>query len=150
MAGMQVHASAVAVGEAGLLILGGPGSGKSDLALRLIDRGALLVADDRVDLAVADGRLVATAPPPLLGLIEMRGVGIVERPVQRAAALALAVHLGQEAERLPRARTVLYLGVALPVLFLPAFEAATPLKVEEGLRLALAGRLFAHEGPPGG
>lgn len=146
MTAQQIHATAVAISGEGVLLLGGPGSGKSDLALRLIDRGAMLVADDRVDLAAEGGRLHASPPPAIAGRIEMRGIGIVARPHLPRVSLMLAVHLGQAAERLPTARTSEWLGVQLPVLFLPAFEASAPLKVEEGLRRALAATLWAHDG----
>jgi hypothetical protein len=146
MTGEQLHATVVAHDGAAVLLLGGSGLGKSDLALRLIDRGWELVADDRVDLARAGDRLVASAPPALFGRIEMRGVGILRRPARAEAVLWLGVHLGQAAERLPAARTSEWLGVALPVLFLPAFEPSVVLKVEEGLALVRAGLLFAHDG----
>lgn len=75
MAGECVHASCVAIGGRGVLLVGPSGSGKSDLALRLIDGGAELVADDRVALRLADGRPVADAPPALAGLLEIREIG---------------------------------------------------------------------------
>jgi serine kinase of HPr protein (carbohydrate metabolism regulator) len=146
VAGQQIHGTALAIAGEGLLLLGGPGSGKSDLALRLIDRGAVLVADDRVDLSVEARRLHAAPPAALAGRIEMRGVGIVERPFLPQVPLRLAVHLGQTAERLPTARVSEWLAVPLPVLFLPAFEPSAPLKVEEGLRRAVNGTLWAHDG----
>jgi HPr kinase/phosphorylase len=144
--GQQIHATAVAIGGHGLLLLGGPGSGKSDLALRLMDRGATLIADDRVDLSAEAGRLVANPPAALAGRIEMRGVGILERAYFSGVVLDLAVHLGQTAERLPSPRSSEWLGLSLPILFLAAFEPSAPLKAEEGLRRAVSGRLWAHDG----
>ena len=88
--------------DAGVLILGESGSGKSDLALRLIERGAVLVADDRVDLSVQNDRLCAGAPSRLAGLIEIRGVGIVAMRHQPMATIMLVVCLtAAEAARLP-------------------------------------------------
>ena len=114
---MQLHASAVAVGDRGCLILGASGSGKSTLALELIALGAELVADDRVDLA-RDGAGVVLAPPArLAGLIEARGVGILRMPHRAGVALALAVDLDRPpAERLPRRATRDLLGWPCPVI----------------------------------
>ncbi len=94
---MQIHASCVARDGRGVLLLGPPGAGKSDLALRLIDRGFVLVADDRVE--IADG--FAAAPAGLAGLLEVRGLGIVRMAFLARAALALAVQLGEEMVRMP-------------------------------------------------
>lgn len=93
---MQVHGSCAAREGAGVLVLGPSGSGKSELVLRLLDRGFLLVADDRVDLA--DG--CASAPAPLAGLLEVRGLGLLRLPHLARARLALAVTLGAP-DRLP-------------------------------------------------
>jgi HPr kinase/phosphorylase len=93
----QLHASCVERAGAGVLLLGGPGSGKSDLTLRLIDHGFSLVADDRVD--IADG--FARAPVALAGLLEVRGLGIVRIPYTAKAALALAIELDGVGERVP-------------------------------------------------
>ena len=87
---MQLHASCAAREGHGVLLLGPPGSGKSDLLLRLLDRGFALVADDRVDLA--DG--VASAPAALAGLLEVRGLGLFRLPYMASAPVALAVQLG--------------------------------------------------------
>ncbi|HEY6579113.1 MAG TPA: hypothetical protein VIY09_07300 [Rhizomicrobium sp.] len=80
-------------GDFGVLLLGISGAGKSDLALRLIAGGAMLVADDRCDLFVSGGGLCAKAPRTLQGLIEVRGVGIVSLPCASDAKIGLAVHL---------------------------------------------------------
>jgi serine kinase of HPr protein (carbohydrate metabolism regulator) len=99
----NIHASCLALGragqpfgapeDAGVLILGASGAGKSDLALRLIERGAVLVADDRVDLFESDGRLWGSAPASLAGLLEIRGVGIIALPHRSETAISLAVEL---------------------------------------------------------
>src|SRR3546814_3116989 len=76
---VNIHASCVAPGHGGVLILGQSGQGKSDLALRLMDRGARLVADDRCDIWHERGRLWCRPPETLAGKIEVRGIGIIER-----------------------------------------------------------------------
>jgi serine kinase of HPr protein (carbohydrate metabolism regulator) len=115
-----------------VLLLGPPGSGKSDLALRLIDRGALLIADDRVHLA-ADGTL--HAPAALAGLIEVRGIGIVPRPHVGGVAAALVVDLAADPQRLPEPAVRDIGGLQLPEIALSAFEASAPLKVELAVAL---------------
>src|ERR1700677_2399248 len=98
---INIHASCVAIGKAGVLLLGKSGSGKSDLALQLIDQGAALVADDRTLVWVEKGALHARAPSTIKGLLEIRGLGIVAMRVRTQARIVLVVRLGQEAVRLP-------------------------------------------------
>jgi HPr kinase/phosphorylase len=95
---MQVHASCAARNGAGVLLLGPPGAGKSDMVLRLLDHGFVLVADDRVE--VADG--CAGPANGLAGLLEVRGLGILRLPHLPQARLRLAVTLGPGPDRLPR------------------------------------------------
>lgn len=113
-----MQATAVAIGGRVLLIEGPPGSGKSSLALALIDGGARLIGDDAVTLACVDDRLIASAPPNIAGLLEVRGVGLIRLPVAPPAPVALLLTLGgTAAERLPGAlphRRIA--GVAVPVL----------------------------------
>ncbi len=134
----QIHATCVALGRTGVLIRGPSGSGKSDLALRLIDRGAVLVADDRVVLRRDGGRISARAPATLAGLLEVRGLGLVRLGHRRRAALGLVVDLAAAAgiERLPRSATCSLLGLALPRIRLDPRQASAPAK----LRLALSAR----------
>ena len=105
---MQIHASCAARDGAGVLLLGPPGSGKSDLALRLLDCGFMLVADDRVE--VDEG--VARPPAALAGLLEVRGVGILRLPYLQSVRLALAVEL-TEPPRLPAPARHAELGLPL-------------------------------------
>jgi HPr kinase/phosphorylase len=130
----QIHATCVEVEGVGVLLRGPSGSGKSDLALRLIDGGARLVADDRTDLAVEDGRLVATCPPALAGKIEVRGVGIGPVPSVPGIAVGLVVDLvaPEAIERLPDWAPCRIDGIAVSCLALAPFEASAPAK----LRLA--------------
>ena len=102
---MLVHATTIDVAGLGVLITGESGAGKSDLALRLIARGALLVADDQTDVSIDGAALRATAPMPIKGLLEARGVGIVTAPLKRATRLRLVVSLlSEEPERMPKPR----------------------------------------------
>lgn len=115
-----IHASCVAVDGRGLLILGPSGSGKSSLALRLMAHGARLVADDRCLVQPRDGRLIASSPPALSGLIEARGLGILRADPLAEAPLVLAVDLGQsETERLPPRRHLAVHGIALDLALGP-------------------------------
>ena len=121
---------------AGVLLLGASGAGKSDLALRLIDQGAMLVADDRVLLSVRKGLLQARAPDSISGLIEIRGLGIVAMPVKRSAAIRLAVRLGREGPRLPQIRhyaSPLPLTQKVPLIVLDPHVASTPAKIRAAL-----------------
>jgi serine kinase of HPr protein (carbohydrate metabolism regulator) len=129
----RIHASAVAIGGRGVLILGASGSGKSDLALRLIDRGATLIADDQVELSAHAGRLDACALAILHGRIEVRGIGIVDVEATRAP-LALAIDLDRPPERMPEPATIILHGVTLPLIALAPFDASAPIKVELALK----------------
>ncbi|HVZ69801.1 MAG TPA: HPr kinase/phosphatase C-terminal domain-containing protein [Rhizomicrobium sp.] len=122
---------------AGVLILGKSGAGKSMLALQLIAAGAKLVADDRVELFVRGGRLMARAPANIAGFIEARGVGIVEIPYVRDAAIALVVKLTDaKPRRLPHRRVyepprplLLSRDKWPPIVQMEASDAAAPAKV---------------------
>ena len=133
---MMVHATCVAIGDRAVLLCGPSGSGKSDLALRLIDGGAQLVADDQVVLRAEAGRIVARAPEALAGRMEVRGIGIVAVTHIAAAPVALVVDLVAAAAvgRMPEPARRTLLDIALPLVALAPFEASTPAKI----RLALA------------
>ena len=104
----MVHATCVAVDGKGVLLRGPSGAGKSDLALRLIDGGAVLVADDYVKIVVENGGLVAHAPETISGLIEARGIGLLHVPHQTSAPVDLVVDLVDASviERLPETETI--------------------------------------------
>ena len=127
---VNIHASCVAAGSRGILLLGVSGQGKSDLALRLIDRGARLVADDRCDIWFERGRLWCRPPAELAGKMEVRGLGIVEQAWTAPVPLALAVRLADRYERMPPERAVERVaGHDLPSLTLSAFEVSAPIKI---------------------
>jgi serine kinase of HPr protein (carbohydrate metabolism regulator) len=127
-----VHATTVAIGGRGVLITGPSGAGKSDLALRLIDRGAVLVADDRTALARDGERVYASAPATIAGRMEVRGLGIVDMAATGPVPLALAVRLDAP-ERMPEPDSCELLGVAVPQVTLAALEPSAPIKVELAL-----------------
>ncbi len=137
----SIHAGCVVIGEAGVLVLGVSGAGKTGLALRLIDEArasggfAWLVADDRVLLEPANGRLIARAPQAIAGLVERRGLGIESVDHEAEAVVRLVVEVGDEA--LPRMaqeeRTVLE-GVELPLFRVPADAGAVASIVLARLR----------------
>lgn len=138
MTAVVMQASAVVIGGRALLIEGPPGSGKSSLALALIDRGAGLIGDDGVTLAAKSGRLIASPPPNIAGLLEVRGVGLVRLPVASPAPVALILTLGgPPPQRLPETPLAIrsIAGVAVPVLaFDPGALAPAP-RAEWALRL---------------
>lgn len=119
----SVHASCVCVGEAGVLIRGPSGAGKSSLAAALVETArahgmfARLVADDRVVLTAANGRLIAAPPPALAGLLERRGLGVTPAPHLDAVVVRLAVDLDEDPPRMPDSpETVEIAGVVMPLV----------------------------------
>lgn len=141
---LRLYASCVAIAGEAVLLRGPSGAGKSDLALRLIDAGARLVADDQTVLQLLDGRLVASAPPALHGLIEIRGLGPIAMVPAPATPVALIIDLVGPAQvpRLPEPRFESLFDIPLPVLLLDAFAASAAVKVKWALARAAAGRLF--------
>jgi len=128
---IRLHASCVDFGHAAVLLRGPSGAGKSDLAIRLIDRGALLVADDQVELEARRGALWAAAPAALVGKIEARGIGILQAPHVAKARVRLVVDLAPKAEleRMPASASCELEGVTLPLVRLTAFEASAASKL---------------------
>lgn len=134
-----VHASTVAMDGRAVLITGPSGSGKSDLTLRLLDRGFVLVSDDQTIVKRQGEQLIASPPPNIAGKLEIRGIGIVEMDVVTDVPVALIVELTSDMQRLPddsRERPIL--GVSLPLVTIDAMTASAPSKVALGLdRLGL-------------
>lgn len=130
-----IHASCVSIGGKGVLIRGTSGSGKSDLALRLIDYGARLVGDDYVELNAKGGALIATAPKELAGKIEARGLGILELPFTSSARIHLIVRLmpRNEIPRMPEDHMTHLMDVPLPYIMVDPQDASATAKI----RLAL-------------
>jgi serine kinase of HPr protein (carbohydrate metabolism regulator) len=133
---MLVHATAVAIDGKAILLRGPPGAGKSDLALRLIDDGADLVADDQAELWRAGNHLCVRAPAAIAGLIEIRGIGILRLQAREEAPLAMCVDLLASAkiERFPERRFEEVLGIAVPLIAVSAFEASATAKLRFALR----------------
>jgi hypothetical protein len=131
-----LHATSVMIDGRVLLLAGRAGRGKSDLALRLIDRGALLVSDDYTELACRDGILYARPPSTIAGKIEIRGVGISETAFADEGAVGLMLNLDGIPARLPEEKlpTTLLCGVAIPTLAFSAFEISAAIKAEQALR----------------
>jgi len=118
------HGTVVAWHGSGVLFRGTSGRGKSDLALSVIARGGMLVADDQVVVTRSSDGITAQAPPILAGLIELRGVGLIRMPYLMAVRLSLVIDLVASAsvERLPDFALTGILGHALPQAVLAPFE----------------------------
>jgi len=143
---INIHASCVAIGGKGILLLGDSGAGKSDLALRLIDGGAKLVADDRCDLFVRAGKLRAAAPASIAGLLEMRGIGIVALPHAASAPLAMAVRLSQKSRQIRLPQPAFYQPAAalktshrVPLIVVKADAPSAPARIRMALMAFSAG-----------
>lgn len=141
----NIHGTCVLVLGIGVLLRGPSGSGKSDLALRLIEAGAHLVADDRVDLRWEGEQLMARAPERLRGVLEVRGVGLVTMPHVETTALALVVDLvpPDRIERLPDPTVAPLCGGSLPRLTLAPFEVSAAAKLKAAVAALASGSLFA-------
>ncbi len=142
-----IHATTVMIDDRAVFIRGESGAGKSDLALRLIDRGAMLLSDDYTLVSAVNGRVLAETPPHIGGKIEVRGIGIVPFPHAKRGEVALVVNLMGDntppPERYPLEQATTRLcGLILPLLRIDGREASAPLKVELALR--------EHLGAPSG
>lgn len=134
-----MHATLIVLNGKGILLTGKSGSGKSDLALRLIEnKGAELVADDAVELGTRDGNLIGKAPENLAGLLEVRGVGIVNYPYKKEATVDLIAVLSENSEkleRLPLLQKEVILGLEINKIDLYAKENSAPDKIVVALRM---------------
>ena len=141
---LLVHATAIAIEGDAVLLRGPSGAGKSDLALRLIEGGARLLADDQTLLRRVDNHVLVRAPAAIAGLIEVRGVGVVRVDSLEEAPLALVVDLvpSAQVERIPDNRFEVVLGLTIPQMALAPFEVSATAK------LRLAWRAFAVPPPP--
>ncbi|ALE17069.1 HPr kinase / phosphorylase [Altererythrobacter epoxidivorans] len=127
--------SAVAIDGRAILIEGKPGSGKSSLALAIIDRGAMLIGDDGIRIDTSGNRSIALPPPNIAGKLEIRGVGIVELPTG-SAPIALILDLDGSPERLPDTLVMRTMGnVAIPVLPFDAKAPNAALRAQWALKL---------------
>lgn len=131
-----IHASCVAIDGHGVLLCGKSGSGKSDLTLRLLDRGAGLVSDDYTVVERDRDTLIARAPTTIAGKIEVRGLGLIDWPAIPAAPVRLCIALDAPVERMPPEqpdhRDIL--GLSVPAIALEALHASAPIKAELALR----------------
>ena len=134
-----VRATCVSLNGVGVLLRGPSGAGKSDLALRLLARGAVFVADDNTDLAVRDGRLYATAPSAIIGLIEVRGIGVVAIGGAAETEVRVVIDLvtPDEVERMPEEQWCeVVAGIRMRRFALAAFEASATAKVAVAVQVA--------------
>jgi serine kinase of HPr protein (carbohydrate metabolism regulator) len=142
---IRIHGTAVAIGGDAVLLRGPSGAGKSDLALRLIDGGARLVADDQAELQRATKHVLVRSPTAIAGLLEVRGIGIVRVEPLVEAPLALLVDLvsPEEVERLPEPSLEQVLGLAIRLITLAPFEASAAAKIRIAVRELSASPLLA-------
>jgi HPr kinase/phosphorylase len=138
-----VHGTAVEIGGWAVLLTGKSGSGKSDLALRLLDRGATLVGDDYVDLRETTNMPCIRPAEKLAGKLEIAGLGIFERSYRPESPLRLIIELGEEGERHPVSWPLRDLqGWSVPLLRMDGFATSAPIKVELALKSIIDERMF--------
>lgn len=149
----KLHASCVAISSHGVLFIGKSGSGKSDLALRMITFvGATLVADDVVVVSSYGKWLIADADPKIRGLLEVRGVGLVQYPVANQIPIALVINLvpREEVPHIPEPVFFELQGIKVPQISLCPSDASTPAKIQAALYALARDRLHTGFLPEGG
>ncbi len=131
-----LHGTCLEIDGVGVLLRGPPGSGKSDLALRMVDAGARLVADDQVEIEVKGGQVSAVAPEALDGLMEVRGLGVVAMPHVASVNIGLVVDLmpREDLERMPEPSHTEIEGVQLPLFPMAPFESSATAKLKLAVR----------------
>lgn len=130
-----LHATCVVIGDQSVLICGSSGAGKSDLALRLIDRGAILVSDDYTIVQNQSGIPFASAPAQIHGKIEVYGIGIIDIDTKQNVPVTLIVTVDEPVMRMPDGvETRKIAGIALPIMSVSPYEASAPIKVEIAMR----------------
>ncbi len=138
---IRIHGTAVALDGDGILLRGPSGSGKSDLALRLIEGGARLIADDQTELRDIGGMVRMSSPATIAGRMEVRGLGIVAMPSQESAPLRLVVDLKSASaiERMPEPASCRFLDHDIPLIAVAPFQASAPAKLRLALRMVRIG-----------
>ncbi len=132
---LKMHATAVAISGAGLVICGKSRSGKSDLALRLIDRGATLISDDYVVINRQGEQLLLSPPSSIVGKLEVRSLGILQRDHMSEVPLRLIIKLAENPDRFPMDKQVMIvLGITVPYCTLDAMENSAAIKAEWALQ----------------
>ena len=133
----QIHATAIEINGIAVLLRGASGSGKSDLALRLIEEGARLIADDRVEINITGGQVYASSPANINGIMEVRGVGILKMGSTTDIPVGLLVQLvlGSEIERLPDPEYDQLLNQKIKVIKIDPFSVSATAKIRYVLKL---------------
>ena len=135
---MKVHGTSVSIDGDGVLFRGPPGSGKSDLALRMINYGAQLVSDDQVCLVRQNDKIFMSSPPTIRNSMEVRGIGIVNTIAQKEAPLILVLNMSPNnaASRMPIWQLCTFLDIKVPAVEFAPFEISAHLKVKLAINLA--------------
>lgn len=127
---LEIHATAVSYNDKAVIFIGEPGSGKSDMALRLLDRGGVLIGDDRVIFKYSGNEVCVFPHSEIAGKIEVRGVGICTVPFVQSIPVGIVVQLVSERpERNPEKKTYTMLDKSFPLLDLYPFEPAAVIKL---------------------
>ena len=135
---MKVHGTSVSIDGDGVLFRGPPGSGKSDLALRMINFGAQLISDDQVCLTRRNDNIFMSSPPTIRNSLEVRGIGIVNSIAQKEALLILVLNMlpNNVANRMPIWQLCTFLDIKVPAVEFAPFEISAHLKVKLAINLA--------------
>lgn len=133
---ITIHATTVSVDGAGVVLRGPSGSGKSDLAIRMIHDGAQIIADDQTILYVEHGRLMAQSPTEIAGKMEVRGVGILKMGPPAVAPVAIVIDMVdiQDVPRIPDFEPIELVGHSVPRIYLSPMEMSAAAKVRLALR----------------